>query len=104
MSLISGRRVRGRQYPWGFVEVDNPKHSDFALLRSSSSHVFTNSETTNLRFFFHKIVFFFYKVDVFHRDQKCQYKCSPLKNETLNWLCKKFVNQGFVKTCDELIT
>jgi len=30
---ISGRRVRGRQYPWGFVEVDNPKHSDFALLR-----------------------------------------------------------------------
>jgi len=30
---ISGRKVRGRQYPWGFVEVDNPKHSDFALLR-----------------------------------------------------------------------
>ena len=30
---IAGRKVRGRQYPWGFVEVDNPKHSDFALLR-----------------------------------------------------------------------
>ena len=30
---IQGRKVRGRQYPWGFVEVDNPKHSDFALLR-----------------------------------------------------------------------
>ena len=30
---IAGRKVRGRQYPWGFVEVDNPKHSDFAQLR-----------------------------------------------------------------------
>jgi len=30
---VNGRRVRGRQYPWGFVEVDNPAHSDFALLR-----------------------------------------------------------------------
>merc|ERR1712029_587139 len=30
---VAGKKVRGRQYPWGFVEVDNPKHSDFALLR-----------------------------------------------------------------------
>jgi hypothetical protein len=30
---VNGRKVRGRQYPWGFVEVDNPVHSDFALLR-----------------------------------------------------------------------
>ena len=30
---IAGKTVRGRQYPWGFVEVDSPKHSDFALLR-----------------------------------------------------------------------
>lgn len=30
---VHGRKVRGRQYPWGIVEVDNPKHSDFALLR-----------------------------------------------------------------------
>ena len=62
MSLISGRRVRGRQYPWGFVEVDNPKHSDFALLRSSSSHVFTNSETTDLRIFFTKFSLFCFSI------------------------------------------
>ncbi|XP_059481255.1 septin-5 isoform X2 [Neocloeon triangulifer] len=31
---VNGKKVRGRQYPWGVVEVDNPQHSDFARLRS----------------------------------------------------------------------
>ena len=26
--------MRGRQYPWGIVEVENPKHSDFIKLRT----------------------------------------------------------------------
>uniref|UniRef100_A0A8C6SPT0 Septin n=1 Tax=Neogobius melanostomus TaxID=47308 RepID=A0A8C6SPT0_9GOBI len=30
----NGRRVRGRLYPWGVVEVENPAHSDFLLLRN----------------------------------------------------------------------
>jgi len=30
---VNGKKLRGRQYPWGFVEVDNINHSDFALLR-----------------------------------------------------------------------
>ncbi|EPZ31956.1 Septin domain-containing protein [Rozella allomycis CSF55] len=29
----NGRRKRGRMYPWGFVDVDNPKHSDFSKLK-----------------------------------------------------------------------
>ncbi|XP_056450772.1 septin-5-like [Gadus chalcogrammus] len=29
-----GRRFRGRIYPWGLVEVENPEHSDFLLLRN----------------------------------------------------------------------
>ncbi|KAJ0061659.1 hypothetical protein NL108_005761 [Boleophthalmus pectinirostris] len=29
-----GRRIRGRLYPWGVVEVENPAHSDFLLLRN----------------------------------------------------------------------
>ncbi|KAG9333945.1 hypothetical protein JZ751_009348 [Albula glossodonta] len=29
-----GRRVRGRLYPWGIVEVENPMHSDFLKLRN----------------------------------------------------------------------
>lgn len=28
-----GRRVRGRAYPWGCIEVDNEDHCDFVKLR-----------------------------------------------------------------------
>lgn len=31
---VRGRRVRGRQYPWGVVEVENPEHCDFIKLRT----------------------------------------------------------------------
>uniref|UniRef100_A0A3B3UMD5 Septin n=1 Tax=Poecilia latipinna TaxID=48699 RepID=A0A3B3UMD5_9TELE len=29
-----GRKFRGRSYPWGVVEVENPIHSDFLMLRN----------------------------------------------------------------------
>lgn len=35
---IGGRKVRARQYPWGVVEVDNPRHCDFLALRSALLH------------------------------------------------------------------
>ncbi|KAL9007499.1 MAG: hypothetical protein Q9173_007247 [Seirophora scorigena] len=35
---VGGRRVRARQYPWGLVEVDNPRHSDFLAIRSALLH------------------------------------------------------------------
>jgi len=28
-----GKKVRGRKYPWGVIEVDNPDHCDFVKLR-----------------------------------------------------------------------
>ncbi|XP_070572209.1 septin-2-like [Ptychodera flava] len=31
---VRGRKVRGRLYPWGVVEVENPDHCDFIKLRS----------------------------------------------------------------------
>ncbi|XP_065201476.1 septin-2 isoform X2 [Planococcus citri] len=31
---VGGKKVRGRQYPWGIVEVENSKHSDFNKLRN----------------------------------------------------------------------
>ena len=33
--MINGQQIRGRRYPWGIVEVDNPQHSDFARLRQA---------------------------------------------------------------------
>lgn len=35
---VDGRRVRARAYPWGVVEVDNPRHSDFLAIRSALLH------------------------------------------------------------------
>lgn len=35
---IGGRRTRARQYPWGIVEVENPRHSDFLAIRSALLH------------------------------------------------------------------
>jgi cell division control protein 11 len=32
---IDGQPIRARIYPWGYVDVDNPKHSDFSRLRSA---------------------------------------------------------------------
>ncbi|XP_046979912.1 septin-1 [Schistocerca americana] len=31
---VRGRKVRGRLYPWGVVEVENPDHCDFIKLRT----------------------------------------------------------------------
>ncbi|KAF9894544.1 hypothetical protein FE257_006429 [Aspergillus nanangensis] len=35
---IEGRKTRARQYPWGVVEVENPRHSDFLAIRSALLH------------------------------------------------------------------
>jgi len=30
----NGKKVRGRQYPWGIVDIENPAHCDFVKLRT----------------------------------------------------------------------
>lgn len=32
---IDGRKCRARVYPWGYINVDDPRHSDFLPLRSA---------------------------------------------------------------------
>lgn len=45
---IKGRKVRGREYPWGIVETENPDHSDFIKLRSLLvSHMQDLRDVTN---------------------------------------------------------
>ena len=36
---VKGRKVRGRMYPWGVVEVENPEHCDFIKLRTMLMYV-----------------------------------------------------------------
>ncbi|CAL8363249.1 unnamed protein product [Arctogadus glacialis] len=31
---VNGKRVRGREYPWGVAEVENGEHCDFTILRN----------------------------------------------------------------------
>ena len=31
---VRGKKIRGRQYPWGVIEVENPAHCDFVKLRT----------------------------------------------------------------------
>ena len=31
---VEGKTIRGRQYSWGMVEVDNPDHCDFSKLKN----------------------------------------------------------------------
>lgn len=46
---VNGRKVRGRKYPWGVVEVDNVKHCDFTYLRNAllGSHLSDLKEVTH---------------------------------------------------------
>ena len=61
------KRHRELTEPLGLYDSEHnlsPYQQNQQQQRSSSSHVFTNSETTNLRFFFHKtsIILFFCEV------------------------------------------
>ena len=45
---VNGKKVRGRLYPWGLVETENPAHSDYVKLRSMLvSHMQDLREVTN---------------------------------------------------------
>ncbi|CAO1634902.1 unnamed protein product [Sympodiomycopsis kandeliae] len=48
-----GRRVRGRPYPWGVIEVDNEEHCDFVKLRQ----MLIRSHMEELREHTHKVLY-----------------------------------------------
>ncbi|KFA69739.1 hypothetical protein S40285_09095 [Stachybotrys chlorohalonatus IBT 40285] len=49
IQAADGRKVRGRQYPWGIIEVDNEEHCDFVKLRQMliRTHMEELKEHTN---------------------------------------------------------
>ncbi|KAI8921531.1 Septin-type guanine nucleotide-binding (G) domain-containing protein [Entophlyctis helioformis] len=56
---VDGRRVRCRQYPWGIVEVDNPRHCDFSKLR----YILLNSHLQDLKEITHDILYEQYRTE-----------------------------------------
>ncbi|XP_014662298.1 PREDICTED: septin-7-like isoform X3 [Priapulus caudatus] len=46
---VSGKKVRGRRYPWGIVEVENMEHCDFIPLRNMlvRTHMMDLKDVTN---------------------------------------------------------
>ena len=60
MVEVKGKKIRGRQYPWGIVEVENPSHCDFVKLRTMLiTHmqdlqvILTKGPSTSAKFFLH---------------------------------------------------
>ncbi|KAF2401864.1 cell division control protein 3/GTP binding protein [Trichodelitschia bisporula] len=49
VTTADGRKVRGRSYPWGVIEVDNEEHCDFVKLRQMliRTHMEELKENTN---------------------------------------------------------
>lgn len=49
VTTSDGRKVRGRRYPWGIIEVDNEEHCDFVKLRQMliRTHMEELKEHTN---------------------------------------------------------
>ncbi|KAL2887100.1 Cell division control protein 3 [Ceratocystis lukuohia] len=49
ITVADGRKVRGRRYPWGIIEVDNEEHCDFVKLRQMliRTHMEELKEHTN---------------------------------------------------------
>jgi len=60
---VDGQLVRARVYPWGVVEVDNPKHSDFSRLRSA----LLNSHLTDLKSLTHDVLYETYRTEKLSR-------------------------------------
>ncbi|KAH9081822.1 septin [Lactarius deliciosus] len=56
---IEGQPTRARIYPWGIVEVDNPKHSDFSRLRSA----LLNSHLADLKSLTHDVLYETYRTE-----------------------------------------
>ncbi|KAG2023261.1 septin AspB [Coprinopsis cinerea AmutBmut pab1-1] len=76
---IDGQPVRARIYPWGIVEVDNPKHSDFSRLRSA----LLNSHLADLKSLTHDVLYETYRTEKLSRTVNADSADSSLLPEEL---------------------
>jgi cell division control protein 11 len=76
---MDGQPVRARIYPWGIVEVDNPKHSDFSRLRSA----LLNSHLADLKSLTHDLLYETYRTEKLSRTVNSDSHDSSLLPEEL---------------------
>lgn len=74
---IDGQLVRARIYPWGVVEVDNPKHSDFSRLRSA----LLNTHLTELKSLTHDVLYETYRTEKLSRTVQSDQDSSVLPED-----------------------
>jgi len=76
---IDGQMVRGRVYPWGVVEVDNPEHSDFLRLRS----VILGSHLSDLKMLTEDVLYETYRTEKLSRSVDSNIRDSQVLPEEL---------------------
>ncbi|TDL28539.1 septin [Rickenella mellea] len=76
---LDGQLVRARIYPWGVVEVDNPKHSDFTKLRSA----LLNTHLTELKSLTDDVLYETYRTEKLSRNVNADTQDSSILPEEL---------------------
>ncbi|KAJ5099468.1 hypothetical protein N7532_006469 [Penicillium argentinense] len=74
---IDNKKVRARQYPWGVVEVENPRHSDFLAIRSALLH----SHLADLKEITHDFLYENYRTE---KLSKSVDGATPAQDSTMN--------------------
>ncbi|KAL0950921.1 hypothetical protein HGRIS_007678 [Hohenbuehelia grisea] len=76
---VDGEPVRARIYPWGIVEVDNPKHSDFSRLRGA----LLNTHRADLKSLTHDVLYETYRTEKLSRTVHADTHDSSIAPEEL---------------------
>ncbi|KAF8637318.1 hypothetical protein AX16_010846 [Volvariella volvacea WC 439] len=77
--IVDGERIRGRSYPWGIAEVDNPLHCDFTRLRGA----ILGSHLTDLKSLTEDVLYETYRTEKLSRTLNSTRESSQLQPEDL---------------------
>ena len=94
---VNGRRVRARQYPWGLVEVENPRHSDFLAIRSALLH----SHLADLKEITHDFLYENYRTEKLSKSVDggvAKYEAPTLKGTTANSCTVRKIRRSIPRT------
>lgn len=88
---VDGRKIRARQYPWGVVDIENPQHSDYSVLRSA----ILGSHLIDLRDLTHDFLYESYRTEKLSKGISDPHETTLLNPEDL-------ANQSFILKEEQL--